>query len=457
MKKIVLLAFVLVLLSTVMIGRFIILVEARGTIYIMADGSVDPPAANISSVDNVTYTFTDNVYDEIVVQRDNIVLDGADYILQGTGSGRGIDLSWRSNVTIKNMKIRDFYYGIKLSSSWSNSISGNNIANNDYGIRLSNSSNNIVSGNHITANNYDGIGLTDSSNYNSISGNNITVNNWIGISLIDSSNYNSISGNNITANNMIGIMLIRSSNNIIYGNDITNNKNGIGLYSSSSNIISGNNVVNNECGIWLESSLNCSITGNNLAGNTNYGIYLFGSSGNGIYHNNFVENTQQVYDKSWGYPQLHSSKNVWDNGYPYGGNYWSDYDGTDLFCGSYQNETGSDGIGDISYIIDAENEDKYPLMNPHVLSEMQLFCEEFYELLANYKVLHSKYDNLIASYNSLQVEINDLQSEYNSLTNELNSTRNTMYALMVTTIAFIATTAYLAIRKPKVKSEVKTT
>jgi len=56
--------------------------------------------------------------------------------------------------------------------------------------------------------------------------------------------------------------------------------------------------------------------------------------------------------------------NVWDNGYPSGGNYWSDYNGTDMYGGSYQNETGSDGIGDTPYVINEKNRDNYPLMNP---------------------------------------------------------------------------------------------
>jgi hypothetical protein len=51
---------------------------------------------------------------------------------------------------------------------------------------------------------------------------------------------------------------------------------------------------------------------------------------------------------------------MWDDGYPSGGNYWSDYSGTDSYRGSHQNETGSDGIGDTPYAIDENNQDKYP-------------------------------------------------------------------------------------------------
>jgi S-adenosylmethionine:tRNA-ribosyltransferase-isomerase (queuine synthetase) len=43
-------------------------VEASGTIYIRADGSIDPPTANITSTDNIIYMFSDSNYDEIIVR-----------------------------------------------------------------------------------------------------------------------------------------------------------------------------------------------------------------------------------------------------------------------------------------------------------------------------------------------------------------------------------------------------
>jgi parallel beta-helix repeat protein len=290
--------------------------KANGTIYIRADGSIDPPTANITSTDNVTYTFTSNINDSIVVETDNIVVDGNGSILQGTGAldSKGIYLTGRSNVTIKNTNIKRFGYGIYLLASSNNTISGNNITANNYsGVSLYSSSNNSVSGNNITANNNNGIDLIDSPS-NSVSGNNITANNWYGIGLYSSSNYNRISGNNIT-----------------------NNGAGIGLYSSSNyNRISGNNI-----------------TANNVSG-----IWLLSSSNNRVFHNNFINNAQQVYSTD--------SANVWDDGYPSGGNYWSDYTGVDFLRGVYQNESGSDGIGDVPYIIYDNNRDIYPLasLNP---------------------------------------------------------------------------------------------
>jgi len=497
------------------------------TIYIRADGSIWPLGAPVSTVDNVTYTLTDNIVgaipeasSAIIIERNNIVLDGAGYTLQGTKAlvSKGIELNGRSNVTIKNMKITAFHTGITLYnssyssisgnnitannhdgvclySSFYNSVSGNNItANNYYGVYLDYSSNNSVSGNNITANNPHGVYLYYSSNNNtisgnnitnneygvcldyssnnSVSGNNITANNHAGVSLGSSNNnslsgnnitnnghgirldyssnnsvsgnnitnhghgvwlysslYNSVSGNNIT-NNGHGIRLDSSSNNSVSGNNITNNGYGIGLYeSSNNNTISGNNVTNNEYGVYLsfssnnntisgnnitannhdgvclDSSSNNSVSGNNITANNHAGvslgssnnnslsgnnitnnghgirlyyssnnntisgnnianngdgIYLYYSSNNKFYHNDFIDNTQQVYFYASGYA------NVWDDGYPSGGNYWSDYTGVDLYSGPNQDTPGSDGIGDTPYLIEAGNQDRYPLMNPYV-------------------------------------------------------------------------------------------
>jgi len=142
---------VLFLLSTAVVMRFVSPVVAEGTIYIRPDGSVDPSTAPIQRDGNV-YTFTDNIYDEIVVERDNIVVDGAGSTLQGTGSGTGIDLSDRSNVAIQNMQIRYFDNGIYLEGSSGNNIYGNTITNNDRGIYLRDSSSNNIYGNTITNN-----------------------------------------------------------------------------------------------------------------------------------------------------------------------------------------------------------------------------------------------------------------------------------------------------------------
>jgi parallel beta-helix repeat protein len=308
-------------------------VKASGTIYIRADGSIDPLTAPISTADNVTYTFTDNINDSIVVERDNIAVDGAGYTMTGSGSENGITLTSRSNVTVGNVTIKNFTYGTYLFSSSNNTLSGNNVANNNVGIVLY------------------------SSSYNTLSGNNVTANNDTGI-VLDSSSYNTLSGNNVTANSKGGIYLYHSSYNTLSGNNVTaNGEESIRLDSSSNNTLSGNNVANNWYGVVLDSSSYNTLSGNNVTANNWYGVVLASSSNNSILHNSFVNNTYQAF--------TYGSINVWDDGYPSGGNYWSDHTGADLHSGPFQNETGSDGIGDAPYVIDASNRDNYPLMKPY--------------------------------------------------------------------------------------------
>jgi len=312
-------------------------VKASGPIYIRADGSVEG-TTDISSADNVTYYFTDNIYEEIVVERDNIVVDGAGYTLQGTGNYTGISLVDRSNVTIKNAKITSFWHGIMLNMSSSNTIYGNTVAaNNWHGIWIHESSNNTISGNNITRNDAYGILLAFSSN-NIISGNVLKNNGVTGITGIRIDNYsnnNSIYSNIVTAQEYWGIELSYSSNNRISENNITNNERGVVIwFFSTNNTIDRNNIANND-----------------------YGIYCDDSSGNHVYHNNFMDNIQQVFD-----PYAPYEVNNWDDGYPSGGNYWDDYVDVDQYGGPYQNETGSDGIWDHPYVLDENNQDNYPLV-----------------------------------------------------------------------------------------------
>jgi len=86
-----------------------------------------------------------------------------------------------------------------------------------------------------------------------------------------------------------------------------------------------------------------------------YGIWVDKSSGNIIYKNKFIKNNYQTY--------IDLSNNTWNDGYPSGGNYWSDYIGTDAYSGPYQNETGPDGISDKPYAIDKNNQDNYPVIS----------------------------------------------------------------------------------------------
>jgi parallel beta-helix repeat protein len=131
----------------------------------------------------------------------------------------------------------------------------------------------------------------------------------------------------------------------------------IGIFAPKSNYdtVLGNTIAQNSyLGIYVDGSSDDDIIANNIQQNS-YGVWLTTSSNNNIYHNNFVNNAVQVYT---------DSMNTWDFGYPVGGNYWSDYAGSDLYSGPSQDQTGSDGIGDSPYIIDVNNVDNYPLISP---------------------------------------------------------------------------------------------
>ncbi|RLI39856.1 hypothetical protein DRO69_13780, partial [Candidatus Bathyarchaeota archaeon] len=284
-----------------------------GTVYIRADGSIDPPDAPIITYDNVTYTLTDNITssaDGIVVERNNIVIDGAGYTLQGSGTwSKGIYLLGRSNVTIKNTNIKDFRYGVQFNSTFHSILSANNITRNVEGVRLDFSSGNALSGNSIERNEHFGVYLWESS-HNTISGNYIAdtygYTDSKGLVLKKSSN-NVVDGNIVIGNDYGGIVLLGSSNNIISANNVTDNGDWTDDYGieltycsiwegcwptsySDNNTIIGNNVTRNTSGIGLCASWYNNITANTVINNSGNGIHMETSSYNTLRDNNIAGN-----------------------------------------------------------------------------------------------------------------------------------------------------------------------
>jgi parallel beta-helix repeat protein len=190
------------------------------TIYIRANGTVE--GTDKIQRDGDVYTFISDVSGSIVVERDNVVLNGAGYRLQGDGNENGITLSDISNTTVKNLKLSSFNIGIVVMGSNNNKISENTITNNFRGLDLTASENNTVSENYI-ANNNDGIALENM--YNNIVENTITNNSDIGI-FLNGAGYNNIIGNNIT-NNKRGIVVSISYDNVIHHNNFVNNINHV--------------------------------------------------------------------------------------------------------------------------------------------------------------------------------------------------------------------------------------
>jgi parallel beta-helix repeat protein len=215
-------ALVLLLFLSLVLVTFpqIETVKAEGTIYIRADGSVE--GTDKIQRDGDVYTLISDIGGSIVVERDNVVLNGAGYRLHGDGNENGITLSDVNNITVKNLKLSGFNIGIVIMGSDNNRILENTITDNFCGLDLIASENNTVSGNYI-ANNTDGIALENV--YNSIVENTITNNSNIGI-FLNGAGYNNIIGNNITDNNR-GIVVSICYDNVIYHNNFVNNTNHV--------------------------------------------------------------------------------------------------------------------------------------------------------------------------------------------------------------------------------------
>ena len=211
-RKLVLISGLILLLISVGFAVRVQKVEASDTIYIRANGLVEG-TDKIASADNFTYTFTDNINDSIYIERSNIILDGAGFNLTGTGSS-GVYSANRKNITIRNINMIGFTYGVFLNNSTYCNIVRNKMEN-------------------ITSS---ALYVYMDSKFNNISENNI-ISDGNGIYIRESSNC-TMSNNNITcerADNKFGIYLYYSSNNTMSANIITQSQACVYIYYSSYN------------------------------------------------------------------------------------------------------------------------------------------------------------------------------------------------------------------------------
>jgi parallel beta-helix repeat protein len=241
-------------------------IQPDTSILIGVDGSVNG-TDRILREGNV-YRFTENVLNNITISKSDIIIDEAGFTLQGKGNAYGFWIRQESNITIKNLQIENFAYGIWAMDCQNIVITGNTITSNHVGIELS---------------------------------------------------------------------CLASSNDSISGNTIKTNYSGIILASNSSTFVAGNRIEANY-----------------------YGLGIIGTAQNSrIYHNSFINNTNQASFHPYLTSVFHSSLGLvaWDDSSR--GNYWSDYQGVD---------DNKDGIGDSAYVIKSDYpevpdcRDRFPLI-----------------------------------------------------------------------------------------------
>lgn len=303
----------------------------------------------------------------------------------------GVDLTSRENCRIDGCIIRNHGYSVYAAYAQNNTISSNIITNaSSYPIMIqSDAGNNFVVNNTISGSS-EGVHIEDSSDGNLVAYNSISYIGYEGIYVL-SSNSNVIVNNEISSSGQDvpgliypAITLRYSSNNTAANNVILNCTGGVMAHSIHNDtiamydVVKNNTIRNCDYGILLVHEDGFVPTYHQVIGNTfednGYGLYLVGVENNTVIHNNFINNSN-------GQVVAENLPNAWDDGYPSGGNFWSDYNGTDVFGGTYQNVSSSDGIGDTAYVACAGNvTDHYPLMatfsdfNATSQSQVQTVC-----------------------------------------------------------------------------------
>ncbi|MCW4019220.1 MAG: right-handed parallel beta-helix repeat-containing protein [Candidatus Bathyarchaeota archaeon] len=336
-------------------------------VYIRADGSLEPDSVPIER-DGDTYTFTGDLHNcTLVIQRDKVVVDGAKYVLLGTGSGQGLVLKNLSGVTVQNLVLRNLRQGVEFTSASNCTLSEVTVTETELGVYMYASSGNVIENSRIKANSGDGIVMLDGCNHNSLLDNQITNNGNGGVVLQapnlvlnqSACDHNRIVGNNITENTAYNLWLSSSADCLIQRNTIGSSQWGIQLHGAT---CKNNSILLNRILVCVYGVILAGQTSNNTIAKNTFiwdavGADIPLSEDNLFYNNNFVYNYQHVDNHHKETSDFESSaspqKNLWDHGAANGGNYWGDFTGAD---------EDSDGYIDEPYVIDENNVDNYPLV-----------------------------------------------------------------------------------------------
>jgi parallel beta-helix repeat protein len=165
----------------------------------------------------------------------------------------------------------------------------------------------------------------------------------------------------LTGNSQAGIETIESYSLVVQFSNLSQNGRGADLRCNGC-LLRNNSIYGNTVGVRVGPSPNVTVAWNAFLANR-YGLLVVGGPTTEVHvhHNNFVGNGVQASDDG-------TSSSTWDSGYPSGGNYWSDYGGSDKCTGPAQDKcTQGDGIGDTPYPVGGTYVDRFPAMRPYDL------------------------------------------------------------------------------------------
>ncbi|MFT4303151.1 MAG: BspA family leucine-rich repeat surface protein [Candidatus Woesearchaeota archaeon] len=243
----------------------------------------------ILNTSNTVYYLVDNIYSYsencILITAENIVLDGNGYNYTGSNFGLGVNITSVENITLKNLNMFNFEYGIYSLAS-NTIIYNNNITNSSYGINLYNNSGLIYNNN---------IDLFNRA-LNIYGNNSILHSNLLHYSV----------HNPGFISELIGIYSNICYNNEYYNNTMLNLSYGL-YFDSCVNLIIYDNIYFNtyENYIRFVNTNNSIIRNELMESNASYGIYLSDSSNNNLFRDLLI-GSSKIYD-------INSIKNSYNN------------------------------------------------------------------------------------------------------------------------------------------------
>ncbi|MBT5369974.1 MAG: DUF1565 domain-containing protein, partial [Nitrospinaceae bacterium] len=331
----------------------------------------------------LTCTLTADTSASISFRGNGITLDGNGHVMTGPGSGTGVGVGRAHFLTIKNLTIRNYFFGIHVNYFASEiQITNNRLENNIYGAEIRRGNHDLtISGNTFVNNSFVGIRFFLRNHDNVVSGNRFEST-GSGVSLWHHNSRNVVSENVFVSNSGTSIYIssgkavtefgeIIGIDNQVTANTISGSRLGIGLTFAAENTVRDNTIENSgEVGIRMYCARPTGCIGNEISGNTvtdnPVGIQIEGAAEDNLIYNNAFRNPRNFrilqnyfyYANQWSVPKTPGTNIA---GGPFlGGNLWSKPDGS----GYSDNCTDADGdaLCDVPYFLRVGNTDHLPLV-----------------------------------------------------------------------------------------------